>query len=258
MRTHSDRDLRMLVAQSSVGPHHVPLDLRGANLELANLPYVDLHGANLAGANLRGALLYGADLSAACLDAADLTCANLTEANLGDCSLRNTLFIEANFDEAIVSLDLGDAITAGAQLLTVLFSAATWMKQRAPGGGPPPPPAPELIPKEVKEAAAEALLAAHREHAPRSLRERSSALWRQPGSFQRACARVLGDSDLQQLLRFSAEAKKPLNLRGCNLCGAQLRGADLHGACLAYADLSGADLTDASLVGADLHQTRWH
>ena len=52
MSTYTDRDLRMLVARSSVFSdvgHRVPLNLAGANLEMATLPYVDLRGANLKG-----------------------------------------------------------------------------------------------------------------------------------------------------------------------------------------------------------------
>jgi hypothetical protein len=52
MRTHSDRDLRLLVARSSFGAHHAPLDLANTNLELANLFAVDLRGAR----HSRGAL----------------------------------------------------------------------------------------------------------------------------------------------------------------------------------------------------------
>lgn len=97
MRTHSDRDIRMLFARSSVGEHHVPPELAGANLEMANLPHVDLRGANLAGANLRGAMLWGAKLDGACLDGTDLTCANLTWCTFFDCSMKGTLLIDATY-----------------------------------------------------------------------------------------------------------------------------------------------------------------
>ena len=60
MGTYTDRDLRMLVARSSVPSdlgQHVPLNLAGADLEMATLPRVDFRGADLKGANLRGAML---------------------------------------------------------------------------------------------------------------------------------------------------------------------------------------------------------
>ena len=266
MRTYTDRDLRMLVARSSVSSdlgHRVPLDLAGADLEMATLPYVDLRGANLKGANFRGAMLWGAVLDDACLDDADLTCADLTWSDLPGCSMKGTLLVEAELDEALVD-DLSDAVTAGAGMITINYTEDLLERFR------------RMLPEELKEmeraaeaeeARYEAILRAHRRSAPLSLRKRGAAgfgFWRSDmGStgdwyeykrwtFDQAQTRVLSDADLQDLLRWSASTGKPLNLRGCNLSGAKLRNASLRGACLAFTNASGADIGGVDLTGADL------
>lgn len=249
MRTHTDRDIRMLVAKSSVGAHHVPLDLRGANLELANLPSIDLRGANLAGANLRGAVLWGAQLIGACLDGADFTCASMSDCIVQGCSLQGTLFIEADLTEGMVGFEFMDAIAPGANLSTILYSLSKNGERRLKN-----PPAGPL--REVKAATEQALLAAHIKNASPALRQRG-AVGRGKGIDESsALARVLSDADIQELLRWSAKAGKPLNLRGCNLSGANLCNASLNGACLVHADLTGADITNASFVDANLNRVR--
>lgn len=250
VRTHTDRDVRMLVAKSSVGAHHVPLDLHGANLEMANLPHVDLQGANLAGANLRGAMLWGTQLNGACLDGADLTCSNLTFASLHDCSLRGTLLVEADLDETIVDRSLSEATTAGAgmQTVTIVLSATAAQRVETEGGIPR-----REIPPEVKKAQEAAILKAHLKSVPPALRQRGVAGFsHKTQSLKDAKTRVLSDADIQELLRWSAKEGKPLNLRGCNLSGANLRNASLDGACLAGANLEGSDITHASFVDTDL------
>jgi uncharacterized protein YjbI with pentapeptide repeats len=246
MRSYTDRDLRLLVARSSVGRQHVPLELAHANLELANLFAVDLRGANLAGANLRGAMLWSARLDAAVLDAADLTCANLTWAWLVGCSMRETLLIEADLDEAVVGdpMDIGFrcAYTAGADMVTLNFDSRVMAEASA-------------VPDPVHEARGQALLQQHVAHATSSLRMRGAQGFGHKGeALERAKARVLTDDDLHDLLRWSSQTGKPLNLRGCNLTGANLRNANLDGACLAFADLTGADIRGASFVGADTNE----
>jgi len=256
----------MLVARSSVpspSGHHVPLDLAGADLEMATLPYVDLRGANLRNANLRGAMLWGAVLDDACLDDADLTCADLTWSDLCGCSMKGTLLVEADLDEALVD-DLSEAVTAGSARITTHICEQALRRMR------------ELQPEELIEMGREdkatsarhdAILRAHIQNAPTSLRKRGAAGFElcrsDPGftgdwyayksrKFDQAQARVLSDADLQELLRWSAENGKPLNLRGCNLSGAKLRNASLRGACLARTDATGADLHGVDLAGADL------
>jgi uncharacterized protein YjbI with pentapeptide repeats len=262
MRTHSDRDVRMMVARSSVGEHHVPLDLAGANLEMANLPHVDLSGANLAGANLRGAMLWGARLDGARLDGTDLTCANLTWCSLLHCSTQETLMVEADLDEATVG-DLSQAITTGADMVTVMyFLDALKARMRALGEAPEEARSARGAPEDVgraakereeREARGQALLIAVEKNAPPALRRRGKAgFGHKHEELERAKARVLSDSDIQELLRFSREERKPLNLRGCNLSGADLRDAPLDGACLRFANLTGADTRGASFVGADM------
>jgi uncharacterized protein YjbI with pentapeptide repeats len=250
MRTYTDRDIRILVARSSVGAHHLPLDLSNANLEMANLPAIDLRGANLAGANLRGAMLWSARLDFACLDSADLTCANLTWCLLVGCSMRGTLLLEADLDEATVDDGIDDAITAGADMVTVTFQLRARVRaqkdvQRRMGA----------LPETV--ARAQALLDLHQQNAPPSLRRRGAAGFEQKvEQLRQADVRVLSDGDLQDLLRWSAATQKPLNLRGCNIAGANLRNASLDGSCLAFANLTGADTRGASFVGADMEDAR--
>lgn len=269
MRTYTDRDLRMLVARSSVSSppgHRVPLDLAGANLEMATIPRIDFAGANLRGANLRGAMLWGALLDDACLDDADLTCADLTWSDLCRCSMKGTLLVEAELDEALVD-DLSDAVTAGAGMITINPTEDFLERFR------------RMLPEELKEmeraaeavnARYEAILRAHKQSAPLSLRKRGVAGFElcrsDPGFagdwyaykrwiFDQAQTRVLSDADLQELLRWSASTGKPLNLRGCNLSGAKLRNASLRGACLAFTNASGADIEGVDLTGADLENS---
>lgn len=250
MRTHSDRDIRMLVARSSVGEHHVPLDLAGANLEMANLPHVDLRGANLAGANLRGAMLWGAKLDGACLDGADLTCANLTWCTFLDCSMKGTLLIEADLDEATLDSACANAITVGAYMMTILYGLSEAGSKRLESERTLREKA---APREMSKAQEQAILDAHLKTAPPPLRQRGA-----PGSagkikrLRQAQARILLDADLEELLHFSAETGKPLNLRGCNLAGASLKNAVLDSAGLAFTNLTAADLDGASFKGADL------
>jgi uncharacterized protein YjbI with pentapeptide repeats len=271
MTRHTDRSLRLLVARSSVGERHVPLDLAGQDLELVNLPFVDLRGANLAGANLRGAMLWGARLESACLDGADLTCADLTWSSLVGASLRGALLIEADLDEATVDASLREASTAGADLITITFAAGTLdvTLNVIKRGGKNLIYAVDKI-KAILEgfrrkAAEKAAFERHRRTAPPGLRSRGAAGFRlrsereaaddwyayKQERFRRANSRVLTDADLRELLSWSRTTAKPLNLRGCNLAGADLRGARLDGACLAYADMTGADICGASFAGAD-------
>lgn len=250
MRTLSDRDVRMLVARSSVGDHHVPLDLASADLEMANLSHVDLRGANLAGANLRGAMLWGAKLDGACLDGTDFTCANLTWCTFYDCSMKGTLLIEADLDEATLDFAASQAITVGASMTTVSYglseAGAKRLESRRASGE-------ESVPQKLSEAQQQALLDAHRKTASPSLRQRSATgLAQKYKRLRQAQARILSDADLEELLRFSVESSKPLNLRGCNLTGAKLQDAALDGACLAFANLTAANMKGASLEGADL------
>jgi uncharacterized protein YjbI with pentapeptide repeats len=258
MRTHTDRDLRLSIARSSVGTHHVPLDLAHANLELANLFAVDLRGANLTGANLRGAMLWSARLDSACLDGADFTCANLTWAWLVGCSMRETSFIEADLDEAVVGNpdDIGCAFTTGADMVTLNYHSSDWLDRYRRAESPSERARLMVEAKRVRgpvhEARARALLEEHLQRATQALRMRGAHGAAHKGEeLERAKARVLTDDDLQDLLRWSATTGKPLNLRGCNLTGAKLRKANLDGACLAFADLTGADIHEASFEGAD-------
>jgi uncharacterized protein YjbI with pentapeptide repeats len=273
MRTHSDRDLRMLVARSSHLGHHVPLNLAGADLEMANLPHVDLRGANLMGANLRGAMLWGARLDNARLDGADLSCANLTWSDLPQCSMKGTLLVEADLSEALVDNALSDAVTEGADMMTINFTVQALGRMqelsaelRSRGEGPE-----ELVrKKEAKCAHDEAIWRAYLQSAPPSLRKRGAAGFKiyrselgctgdryeyKREQLERAQGRVLSDVDLQELLRWSASTGKPLNLRGCNLSGANLRNASLRGACLAFTVATGADIHGVDLVGADLRDS---
>jgi uncharacterized protein YjbI with pentapeptide repeats len=257
----------MLVARSSVSSHlahRVPLNLAGADLEMATLPYVHLYGANLKGANLRGAMLWGAILDDACLDNADLTCADLTWSSLSGCSTKGALLVEADLDEALVDDFLPDAVTAGSYMDTISLTAQ--------GGGrmaESRPDTPEEMARtnQAKRARDDAVLRAHKQRAPLSLRKRGAAGFglcrNDPGftddgyaykrrKFDQAQTRVLSDDDLQDLLRWSASTGKPLNLRGCNLSGANLRNASLRGACLAFSNATGADVHGVDLAGADL------
>jgi uncharacterized protein YjbI with pentapeptide repeats len=260
----------MLVARSSVSStlgHRAPLDLAGADLEMATLPYVDLRGANLKGANLRGAMLWGAVLDDACLDNADLTCADLTWSDLCGCSMKGTLLVESDLDEALVDEALADAVTAGAAMITINFTEESLQRLM------------RMLPEEMLEmerpaeeekARYDAILRTHRQNAPLSLRKRGAAgfrFWRRdlgstwdgyaykPRKLDQAQTRVLSDDDLQELLRWSAATGKPLNLRGCNLSGAKLRSASLRGACLAYTNATGADIHGVDLAGADLERS---
>ena len=259
MDNATERSLRMLVARSSVGPNHVPLNLANQNLEMVKLPYVDLRGADLSGANLRGAMLWGACLESACLDGADLTCSDLTCSSLAGASLGGALLVEAELDETTVDvLGLGRAVTAGADMTTITFTAGFFEALRRSSRARPGD-------IEALKAAETAILEPHRRTAPLSLRARGAAGfgisqgngftgdWYEykQDAFRRANVRVLSDADLQELLSWSSTARKPLNLRGCNLSGANLRGARLDGACLAWADLTGADVRGASFAGAD-------
>ena len=261
MRAYTDRDLRMLVARSSVSSppgHRVPLDLVGANLEMATTPYIDFAGANLRGANLRGAMLWGAVLDDACLDDADLTCADLTWSDLCGCSMKGTLLVEADLDEALVDWGaLLDAVTAGADMTTI-----------NPSGKPTRRMVEEMDrTDETKLARDAAVWSAHEQSAPLSLRKRGAAAFglcrNDPGvtgdwyaykrrKLNQALTRVLSDADLKELLRWSASTGKPLNLRGCNLAGANLRNASLRNACLAFTNATGADIDGVDLAGADL------
>jgi pentapeptide repeat protein len=255
MRTHTDRDVRILVARSSVGEHHVPVDLANAHLEMANLPHVDLRGANLAGANLRGAMLWGARLDGACLDGADLTCANLTWSSLRGCSLKGTLLVEADLDEAVMGGGSWDPVTAGADMVTITLSAEAWSElvQTHDPGASRESPKEAASKEEARQARDAAILRSHRESAPPSLRARGAAGFSQKHQeLELARARVLSDGDLEELLRWSAATGKPLNLRGCNLSGASLRSAMLRGACLGFTNATGADTLSADLLGADL------
>jgi uncharacterized protein YjbI with pentapeptide repeats len=234
----------MLVARS----HGARLELPGADLEMANLPHVDLRFANLAGANLRGAMLWGALLDGACLDGADLTCDNLTWSNLYGCGLKGALLIEADLDEALVGPSLADAVTLGADLVTVtpmMTGPDSWAKVAGGTGDP------------TLRARGDALWKAHRAQAPASLRARGAAGFsRKAEQLALSRARVLSDDDLQDLLRWSVATGRPLNLRGCNLGGANLRGAVLRGACLSFTDATGADTRGADLEGASLDESQ--
>jgi uncharacterized protein YjbI with pentapeptide repeats len=256
-----------LVALSSVGRQHVPLELAHANLERANLFAVDLRGANLAGANLRGAMLWSARLDAAVLDAADLTCANLTWAWLVGCSMRETLLIEADLDEAVVGdpVDIGlrCAFTAGADMVTINDNSRVWADwwaryRQAEGASERAQLQAEafvLRADPARDERGQALLLEHIQTAPSTLRMRGAQGFEHKGEeLERAKARVLTDDDLHDLLRWSSQTGNPLNLRGCNLTGANLRNANLDGACLAFADLTGADIRGASFVGADTNE----
>lgn len=242
MRTHTDRDIRMLVARSSVGAHHVPLNLAGAQLEMANLPHVDLRGANLARANLRGAMLWGARLDGACLDGADLTCANLIWGCLRACSVNGTLLVEAALDETVVCC-LSEAITAGADLITVTFTAEALRQMVQRDAGTLGEIAEEVAGRsEALRARDSAILRSHAQSAPPTLRARGAAgASRRYEELQLARARVLSDGDLEELFCWSAVTGKPLNLRGCNLSGASLRTASLRVAGLEWTDATGAD-----------------
>lgn len=273
MRTYTDRDLRMLVARSSVSSplgHRVPLNLAGADLEMANLPYVDLRGANLQGANLRGAMLWGAILDDACLDDADLTCADLTWSDLCGCGMKGTLLVEADLDEALIDR-LEEAVTAGAgNMMTTHLCAQVFQRLRSAQASIA---LDEVLRKSRDDAVSrersdDAVLRAHLQSAPLSLRKRGAAGFRlsnqgstgDPEAYfvykarqlEQARSRVLNDADLQELLHWSASTGKPLNLRGCNLSGANLRNASLRGACLAFTNAAGADVHGVDLAGADL------
>jgi len=266
MRTHTDRDLRILVARSSVSSplgHRVPLDLAGADLEMATIPHIDFAGANLTGANLRGAMLWGAILDDACLDDADLTCADLTWSDLCGCSMKGTLLVEADLDEALFDSGVPwDTVTAGAYMTTINFSAKAHKRMVESQ-----PDAPEEM---VRKNRDDAVLRAHQQSASLSLRKRGAAGFRlcsdpeftgDPYAYkarllEQARSRVLNDADLHELLRWSASTGKPLNLRGCNLSGADLRNASLRGACLAFTNATGADIQGVDLTGADLENSR--
>ncbi len=277
MRTYTDRDLRMLVARSSVSSppgHRVPLDLAGAHLEMAAIPHIDFAGANLRGANLRGAMLWGALLDEACLDDADLTCADLTWSSSCGSSMKGTLLVEADLDEALVDR-LGDAVTAGAGNMVTTHDCdqALQRLRAAQASG-----ALEDMLRKGREDAAlrersdDAVLRAHVQSAPLSLRKRGAAGFRlsHPGStdnphaylvykarqLENAQRRVLSDADLQELLHWSASTGKPLNLRGCNLCGANFHHASLRDACLAFTNATGADIRGVDLTGANLEESR--
>jgi uncharacterized protein YjbI with pentapeptide repeats len=249
MRTHTDRDLRMLVARS----RRVPLQLAGAHLEMANLPYVDLSGANLAGANLRGAMLEGALLDGACLDGADLTCANLGWADLSKCSVNDTLLVEANLEEAAVGSNYETAVTVGADMVTITFSAEALRSFAAR--------TPLNVPEEVarlneaqRAREEQAIWDTHVQNAPQLLRARRCwPSW--PQEREQAYARVLSDSDIRDLLHWSASTGTPLNLRGCNLSGANLRNASLRGANLAHTDATAADTRGVDRVDANLQNS---
>ena len=262
MRTHTDREVRILVARSSVGAHHVPLNLAHAQLEMANLPHVDLRGANLAGVNLRGAMLWGARLDGACLDGADLSCANLTWGSLVGCSMNGTLLVEADLDETLVDGGLWDTVTVGAEMVTITPTGEDWGLSAQDWSHSTPP---RLMPEEMIriKAAAEArdavILREHRQRATPAMRRRgASGFSRKFEELELAQARVLSDHDIQGLLHFSAATGKPLNLRGCNLSGANLRNAVLRGACLSFTDATGAEKRGVDLIGADLeHADGW-
>jgi uncharacterized protein YjbI with pentapeptide repeats len=275
MRTYTDRDLRMLVARSSVSSppgHRVPLNLAGADLAMADLPHVDFRGANLKGTNLRGAMLWGAILDDACLDDTDLTCADLTWSSLCGCSMKGTLLVEADLDEAMVDR-LQDAVTAGAgNMITTHLCDQVFQRLRSAYASN----ALEdvfRVPDDavlMRESRDDVVLRAHVQSASLSLRKRGAAgFWLCRGDLgytddawgylaykakrlEQARTRVLDDADLQELLRWSASTGKPLNLRGCNLAGANLRSASLRGACLAYTNVTGADIDGVDLAGADL------
>lgn len=254
----------MLVARSSVSSplgHRVPLSLAGADLEMANLPHVDLSGSNLKGANLRGAMLWGALLDDACLDDADFTCADLTWSSSCGCSMKGTLLVEADLDEALVD-PLGDAVTAGAgNMITTHFCDQAFQRLSSARASS----APEEVFRKSRD---DAVLRAHVQTASLSLRKRGVAgCWlSNPGDqdvfaykyrrLEQARSRVLNDADLQELLRWSASTGKPLNLRGCNLSGANLRNASLRGACLAFTNATGADIHGVDLTGASLEDSR--
>ena len=227
MKRYTARKLRMLVAKSSVGQHHAPLALRGANLDELDLSHVDLHGADLRGASLRGAVLVGADLrdarlgsarfDGACLDRADLTRADLVCADLRGCSTTGTLMLEANLDEVVLPFPNGVDTTGGRNMVTVTFAR---MRER-PGW----------------QVSREAVLS---QEDLRALLRWSA---RKPRPLNlRGCN--LPEADLVGA-----------NLAGACLChadltGAQLRGANLEGACLDHAILTGADLRDVRLERA--------
>jgi uncharacterized protein YjbI with pentapeptide repeats len=244
MRTHTDRDVRLLVARS----HGAPLDLSNADLEMANLPHVDLRGANLASANLRGAMLWGALLDGACLEGADLTCANLTWSSIRRCSMKGALLVEADLDEALVHDGLSDAITVGADMLTIMYTVSAMEQTRL---------AKRALPDEEDQRARDAALwTAHESTASSRLRARGAAGFSQKADeLERARTRVLSDADLHDLLGWSKTTGSPLNLRGCNLSGANLRNASLRGACLAFTDVTGADARGVDLTGANLQDS---
>ena len=250
MRTYTDRDLRMLVARSSVsshGEHRAPLNLAGADLEMANLPYVDLcranlkganlRGADLRGASLRGAKLCGAKLDKACLDAADLTGSDLTWSDLCGCSMKGTRLVDANLDEALVDWGaLADAVTTGAMMTTLTFTGK---------------PTRQMLVGRSEADVVRAMFGIQEEGAHRALQKQSDS-GSKLGPSQQPDPRVLSDDDLQDLLRWSASTGKPLNLRGCNLAGADLRNASFRGACLAFTNATAAAIDGADLTGADL------
>lgn len=252
-------EVRMLVARSSVADHHVPLSLPKTNLEMIDLPHVDLRGADLAGANLRGAMLFGATLEGACLDRADLTCADLTWADLSRCSTEGTILVEANMNETTVGA-LSNANTAGADLVTVTFADLREILATMENRGEPIERTDEMV--REHEAAKQETLRVHRATAASALRARGARGFQLSrytdreaylrDTFEHALVRELSDKDLGELLRWSAETCKPLNLRGCNLSRAKLRRANLDGVCLCYGNLEGADLRKASLGGACL------
>jgi uncharacterized protein YjbI with pentapeptide repeats len=247
MRTHTDRDLRMLLARR----HGAPVDLSNACLEMANLSHADLRDASLAGANLRGVMLWGALLDGACLDGADLTCANLTWASLCRCSMNGALLVEADLEETFVDDCLSDAITVGADMVTVTFAVSAT--------------APPLLARRARrtrrteddeDARDAAIWTAHEETASPQLRARGAGGFsRKHEELERAQIRVLSDTDLQDLLRWSDSTGNPLNLRGCNLSEANLRNASLRGACLAFTDAIGADTRGVDLTGANLQDS---
>jgi uncharacterized protein YjbI with pentapeptide repeats len=224
--------------------YQAPVDLSNACLEIANLPHADLRGASLAGANLRGAMLWGALLEGACLDGADLTCANLTWASLCRCSMNGALLVEADLDETFVDDCLSDAITVGADMVTVTFAVSAAVQ---------PLLASRARLTEADERTRDAAIwTAHEKTASPGLRARGAGNFSgKHEELEHARTRVLTDADLHDLLRWSDSTGNPLNLRGCNLAGANLRNASLRGACLAFTDATGADTRGADLTGAN-------
>ncbi len=288
MRTYTDRDLRMLSARSSVGSHREPLNLAGADLEMATLPNIDLSGANLTKANLRGAMLWGAILDGACLDGADLTCADLTWSSLRGCRLKGTLLVESDLDEALVDDFLSDAVTAGADMITVNPDLEE-LRQLAESLRDKPEEIAHMNRAQLaREAVDAAALIAHKQSAPPSLRKRGAAGFEfyrdDPGftadwfasmrrKFDLALTRVLSDADLHDLLRSIASPGKPppdwyayKRMKLDMALTRVLSDADMQDLLrwststgkplnLRGCNLSGANMRNASLRGASLART---